>query len=57
MPLQPFSDDDWTWYTNEAKTLSETYPVDQSKVHAGDFTEWADEAFVMAKTLAYPSKY
>jgi len=33
-PKLPFSDDDWTWYTNEAKTLSETYPVDQSKLHA-----------------------
>lgn len=54
-PTLPFSDDDWTWYTNEAKTLSETYPVDQSKLHAGDFTEWADEAFQMAKTLAYPN--
>jgi hypothetical protein len=39
-PNLPFSDSDWTWYTDTAKTLSDTFPVDQSKLEAGNFTKW-----------------
>lgn len=50
------TDDMWSWYTSETTTLTKTYPVDQTKLNAGDFKEWAAESLNLAKTIVYPGK-
>jgi len=53
-PTLPLSNADWTTYTNNAEAAAQTYPVDPSTLHSGDFQEWADESLQIAKDYVYP---
>ena len=37
----PLSSKDWDWFTEQAQSLAQTYPIDSDLVYPGDFEAWA----------------
>lgn len=54
-PDLPLDDSDWDWYTTEAQTLADAYPVDPSDVNVGDHMGWAEESVEISKDYVYPN--
>ena len=50
------SEESWVWYTEEANKIAQEFPIDSTKVHSGDFDEWAAEGLQMAKDYVYNGK-
>ena len=55
-PTLPLSDDDWTWYTNTAQTMADTYPINPAHLNPGEFMVWAAEGLEIAESVVYPGK-
>ena len=44
----------WAWYEETTADIASNYPVDMSKLHDGDWAEWAQEGYDLAATVVYP---
>ena len=50
------SDSDWDWYTSEAQSIRDSYPIDDTKVFTSQFQTWADESLQVSKDDVYNGK-
>jgi len=54
--LQPLTDTDWTWYTNESAAMNKAYTISSKKIFPGEFMTWAQEGLDLAELYVYPGK-
>ena len=43
--------------TSIAEGLEKDFPIDESKILQGEFTQWATEGLAIAKAYVYDGKY
>lgn len=49
----PFGAEEWQYYTEQAASISDSHPIDKTKVKPGQFMEWAKESLKLAMDTVY----